>query len=314
MIGITWWQVVECLSFHAAYRCAHSGACCRTGWDVPFTDEERGAVEGLELIDGRAFVHAPASGVSFAARRSDGACVFFDDPARLCTIHRAAGQQALPLTCRMFPRIVRHDAVGTRLSLSHYCPTAAAMLLADDGPVRIVAAPAALVDVGPLDGLDAREELPPLLRPGVLMDVASYRAWETRGVQLLTSPPGAPQESIDRLAEITRAIADWKAGVNELRDAVARAFDDNAQRPTPTSQSAPSRDSGVNRWLAARLFGNWIAYQGRGLETIVRYLQACFDAITIELARDGNIVEAIRRADYLLVHETESQELADLLS
>ena len=311
MIWITWWQVVECLSFHAAYRCAHSGVCCRTGWDVPFTDEERGAVERLNLINGRAFVEAPEAGVSVAVRRPDRACVFLDDQARLCTIHRAAGQHALPLTCRMFPRIVRHDAAGTRLSLSHYCPTAAAMLLTDDGPVRIVAAPAALVDVGPLDGLDAREELPPLLRPGVLMDVESYRAWETRGVQVLTSPPGPPQQSIDRLAELTREIVAWIPGAKPLIDRVQQAFAVPGRWDVGVGSS---RDATVGRWLAARLFGNWIAYQGRGLETIVRYLQACFDAFTIELARDGSIVEAIRRADYLLVHETESQELADLLS
>ena len=43
----------------------------------------------------------------------------------------------------------------------------------------------------------------------------------------------------------------------------------------------------VKRWLAARLFGTWIAYQGDGLLTIVRYLRACFDVFTVELARDG---------------------------
>src|SRR5262245_17046280 len=26
-----------CLSFHAAYRCRHSGACCRASWSIPFT-------------------------------------------------------------------------------------------------------------------------------------------------------------------------------------------------------------------------------------------------------------------------------------
>jgi Fe-S-cluster containining protein len=302
--------MVECLSFHAVYRCAHSGACCRTGWNVPFTDEERHGIEPLDLISGAAFVAGPEPGVRFAARRSDGACVFLDEATRLCTVHRAAGQSALPLTCRMFPRIARHDPIGTRLSLSHYCPTAAGLLFTDTAPLRIVTAPDALIDVGPLDGLDARAELPPLLRPDVLMDLESYRAWESRGVQVLTSAAGSAQAAVDRLFEITREITPWKPGSEPLLRRVQLAFEVLGSRALDLGRSS----NPVQRWLAARLFGNWIAYQARGLETIVRYLQACLDAFTIELARDGDTLEAIRRADYLLMHESESQELADLLS
>ena len=78
----------------------------------------------------------------------------------------------------------------------------------------------------------------------------------------------------------------------------------------------------VNRWLAARLFGTWIAYQGGGLLTIVRYLRAALDVLTVELARaaaEGDldrraVLESLRRSDYLLVHLAESQRVASLLS
>ena len=282
---------------------------------MPFTDEERAAAERLQPGDA-AFVPGPEPRLSFAARH-DGACVFLDGDAHRCGLHRAAGPQALPLTCRMFPRVVRHDTIGTRLSLSHYCPTAAGLLF-EDADVRIVEAPAPLVDIGPLDGLDARGELPPLLRPDVLMDVESYRAWESLGVQILTTPRGSAQDALDSLAEVTRQITAWRPGgtplievVDATTDVGSRLAADHPERGL-TSSLDPS-SSAVKRWLAARLFGNWLAYQGRGLETIVRYLQACLDVFAIELARDRNTLEAIRRADYLIVHEADSQDIARLL-
>jgi len=71
----------------------------------------------------------------------------------------------------MFPRIVLHDARGTFISLSHFCPTAASLLFESTGEAVIVQAPAALSDIGELDGLDARHVWPPLLRPNMLMDL-----------------------------------------------------------------------------------------------------------------------------------------------
>ena len=261
-------------------------------------------------LNGTAFVAGPEPGVSFATRRPDGACVFLDGESHRCGLHREGGQRALPTTCRMFPRVVRHDAIGTRLSLSHFCPTAASLLFESAGDAAIVGAPPSLDEVGPLDGLDARDELPPLLRPGVLMDVESYRAWEDAGVRMLTAPGTSPQESLDTLSEVTRRIVDWTPGTRPLIEVVDRAAHNS--RDPGVSRLAPHAPA-TKRWLAARLFGNWIAYQGRGLETIVRYLQACLDVFAIELARDGNALEAIRRADYLIVHEADSLELARLL-
>src|SRR4051812_31188677 len=93
-----------CLNVHAPYRCRHAGACCRASWTIPFEDG------------------------TIAARTPDNGCIFLDGRSGLCSIHRDGGAQALPVTCRVFPRIVLQDARGTFISLSHFCPTAAALL------------------------------------------------------------------------------------------------------------------------------------------------------------------------------------------
>src|SRR3954452_8940043 len=187
--------MVWCLDFHASYRCRHAGACCRAGWTIPFED---GTV---------------------AARDPHDACSFLDGGSGLCSIHRTHGEQALPVTCRMFPRIVLHDDRGTFVSLSHFCPTAAQLLFDAPGGTSIVEAPAALANIGALDGLDARGEWPPLLRPRVLMDLDSYALWERRAVSLLTRDMASPGAALAVLEQVTAGITAWMPGTMPLHDA-----------------------------------------------------------------------------------------------
>ena len=290
--------MAKCLSFHAAYRCRRSGACCSAGWNIPFDAEERRTVANLQLT-GR-IVENPNGGL---AEQTHGRCSFLGTDtggAHVCEIHQAAGHASLPLTCRMFPRLVLHDSRGTFISLSHFCPTAAAMLFEAEGEIAIVDAGESLAGSEPLDGLDARDVWPPLLRPGVMMDLDSYGAWERLGVDLLTRDGIAADVSLDTLAAITSRIASWSPGEGmPLLDAVRDAFD----RPTPPAAIIDAHEPAVKRWLAARLFGNWIAYQGDGLEAIVRYLRGCLAIFTAELARDSRPLEAVRRSDLLIVHK-----------
>jgi Fe-S-cluster containining protein len=345
------------LSFHAAYACRHSGACCRAGWPIPFDPDEAARVERLPLQATPRFVRpVRMDGVAFAATSPAGACAFFESENHLCAIHRVGGPSALPLTCRRFPRIVLQDPRGTFVSLSHFCPTAAGLLFDAPGPDVIVEAPASLVGDDPLDGLDATETWAPLLRPGVLMDWDGYAAWERRAIGVLMGNNRAPWQALDLIDDATRAIAEWSADSEPtLSTCVEDAFDGarstgptrlvpdgalftlvaRAVPPTldaPAVPDAPSvpparhaiedYSSTVNRWLAARLFGTWIAYQGTGLATIVGYLRAALDVLVIELTRtpsDGrpgraDVLEALRRSDYLLVHLADSQRLATLLS
>jgi hypothetical protein len=272
-------------------------------------------VERLHLVPLGAF--RDGADVSFAARRADGACVFLEagNERVLCGIHRAAGQQTLPAACRMFPRVALRDSRGWTVTLSHFCPTAASLLFEDDEDVQIVDAPASLIDVGPLEGLDAADAIPPLLRDGVLMDLESFSEWESHAIRVLTARGCTPEASVSRLEELTDELAGWSPGEGELIDRVRTVF--MSERPpcggglqACSADAAAAGSRAAQRWLAGHLFGNWIAYQGRGLRTIVRYVRACLDVFRIELARDGDALEAIRRSDYLIVHESDSQQLA----
>lgn len=292
--------MITCLSFHAAYRCRQSGACCQAGWAIPFDDDEVESVRALHLTGGS--LSAGRSGRTIAARDADGTCTFFSRDTHDCVIQRAGGHAALPVSCRMFPRVVRQDARGTAISLSHYCPTAAALLFDESSPltVTIVEGPPTFADVGALEGLDAREEWPPLLRPQVLMDLDDYASWERLGVELLTRDGLAASTSLDALAAVTATIVKWSpGGGSPLQHAIENAF----SASTPPADDAPGADErALKRWLAARLFANWTAYQGDGLEAIVAYLGGCLETFRIELRRDDDAREAIRRSDLLILH------------
>jgi len=228
----------------------------------------------------------------------------------------------LPLACRMFPRLILHDSRGTFISLSHFCPTAAGLLFEDGPPAAIVDAPASLAGAGQLDGLNARDVWPPLLRLGVMMDLESYATWERLAVEVLTRPGITARVSLDTLDAATRRVEQWSpdssgpvgAAPAARHEPLLHAVRDAFGLLSPPTAVLADHDTAVKRWLAARLFGAWIAYQGNGLRTTVRYLQACLDIFTIELARDHDALQAIRRSDYLIVHESSSQQLANLLN
>ena len=134
----------SCLSIHPGYRCRQTGACCTAGWHIPAEprvvaaiDRHFGPAPYEQFFEAQASPPRPA----ILARGADGACVFFDPAGgRACAIHRDIGEPALPSACRHFPRVALVDARGIRITLSHFCPTAAGLLF-DDTPLRIVAAP-----------------------------------------------------------------------------------------------------------------------------------------------------------------------------
>src|SRR5215212_4064255 len=129
-----------CLTVHAAYGCRHSGACCEQ-WAISAEPRVVALVTARKIgpAAGPLFLSSGEAGAApILARHPDGSCVFFDRGAgRVCVIHRDAGASALPEACRHFPRRFLRDGRGTLVSLSHFCPTAAHMLL-DRDPLRIV--------------------------------------------------------------------------------------------------------------------------------------------------------------------------------
>jgi hypothetical protein len=80
----------------------------------------------------------------------------------------------------------------------------------------------------------------------------------------------------------------------------------------------------LNRYLAAKAFASWTAYQGRGLATIVYGLESALALVRIEAARQcrdaartldrGLLLEAFRGADFTLNHLAVGEELAAVWS
>ena len=344
--------MTRCLSIHVHYRCRHAGACCSAEWTVPAEPHVLQIVSREQIrpiADHEPFVEAPAgatvSGLVVAQAR--GACVFFDAAhGRLCAIHRAAGAEALPTSCRHFPRLYRRDAAGTHLSLSHFCPTAAAMLL-DDVALTITTAAPPLALAGVVEGLDATGALPPLLRPDVLMDLEGYGEWEERAIATFARDDVTYREALGVVSAATETLRRWRPGEDTLPDAVRTAFaqadglhsDDADQGDTPrldlvdVACPAPARpvvararrdaavtariasvlrihDAAVKRYLAARLFANWIAYQGRDLRSVVEWLRACLAVLRSEIALGADFIDAVRETDRIMLHVVDSQTWA----
>jgi len=118
-------------------------------------------------------------------------------------------------------------------------------------------------------------------------------------------------------AEVMTAVpAEWRPepDTSGLADAYVRDV-----RPHWNLWDAP-----LKRYLAAKAFASWTAYQGRGFLTIVRGLDAALALVRVEAARQCRdagrpldaalLQEAFREADFALNHLAAGDELADLWS
>jgi Fe-S-cluster containining protein len=210
---------VRALSIHAGYRCGHSGACCSSGWPIAV---EPAAEDGLRAA--LASGHPGFAGADVALQAVDGLphgarvvlrhdaagrCVFLEPcDERRCAVHRRLGEGALPSACRHFPRVATLTPLGVSVTLSHYCPTAASLLFAPGG-LAIVEGPPAFPSSWPWEGLDAGDALPPLLRPGVLMDWPSLERWERFAVRVLAEEGVTPEAALDVLETAAETARGW---------------------------------------------------------------------------------------------------------
>lgn len=353
--------MVHVLAFHAPYRCRHSGVCCRSGWDIPVEAalyrSLHAAVEWGQLrVDGFGLAgsmfeaaHGLPHGEPVVLRRHpNGACVFFE-PGRgnLCAIQRQIDHDHLPSACRHFPRVVVIDPRGVFITLSHVCPTAAGLLLAG-GPPDVITGVPGFDDHVAWEGLDARDELPPPVRPDLLWDWDAWDRWERGAVRLLAGGP-TPERALASLSSAVSAMSAWRPASGALVDVVdpalgtvaATAWDPaietlvdleglviascpgTARRPTaPTDADVPGWDSwrgAVCRYLAARAFANWVGYHGTSLATWYKSIQAAYAVLRLSAARavrgegslDGpGLVASLAEADALVVHQSSPAELA----
>jgi hypothetical protein len=277
-----------------------------------------------------------------------GGCVFLEGGRRgRCAVHRRLGEDALPSACRQFPRVVTLTPLGVSVTLSHYCPTAAGMLFADDPALRVLVDPPGFPPSWPYAGLDAREALPPLLRPGVLMDWPSLELWEGFAVSVLGDERLSPEGALDVLASAVEQARRWTPdggpfaeffartldlsspgapsesgvlGVTEAWPLVADCVPHRALLPPPpeglgeadghwVAPHWPALARPIRRWLAAKAFASWPVLQGDGLRTAVLGLRVALAVLRAEAAR--GVVGAGRVLDGELLKEAVRR--ADLL-
>lgn len=328
MIGV---MAARCLSIHAGYQCRRSGACCSGVFAIPAEPQviELVTKHAIAPVDAAAEPFVERNGTTYVgSRREEDACAFYEgEPVRLCRIQARAGVEALPAACRHFPRLFLRDARGLSVTLSHFCPTAAWMLL-EDGPLDVVDAGPPLQLDGDVEAYEANGALPPLLHPSLLMDDEGYDAWERAALAVLGDRNLTAAAALDIIAAATETVRTWSPGRTPLASAVQDAFAAvrrPALRPTAARDvfGRPDIDDASRRYLAARLFANRYAYEGRGLRTVIAWLRRCLRRLEQEVTRreadDGSLgaaefIAAVRATDLALVHRTDLRALAQELS
>ncbi|HLG60157.1 MAG TPA: hypothetical protein VI485_32750 [Vicinamibacterales bacterium] len=298
----------------------------------------------------------PDGAAAMLDRDQDGHCVFFERGSKLCIVHRDLGEPLLPATCRHFPRVAVRDLRGTFITLSHFCPTAASMLFLDR-PVEIVSQPAAFPEADYEGLVVTAHDLPPLLTPRTLMDLDGYSAWERHMVARCARINARPESTLATLVRDAALLRKWRPGAMPLAHAVAELPSEEVAAPpidtlgtsldlhaevmaaVPDDLKPVADENGledamvayvrpvwddfrapVNRYLAAKAFASWTAYQGRGVKTIVRGLEVALALVRVESARQcrnagrrldaDRLREAFRSADFALNHLAVGEDLA----
>jgi Fe-S-cluster containining protein len=354
------------LSFHAGYACRSSGACCSSNWPIPVEPETEAQITAA-LAAGALRLPRPHAGPPIDTRHllaadRRGRCVFFDPAGgRRCSIQSALGHDSLPAACRHFPRVARIERARVLVTLSHYCPTAAALLQGHVGPTAIVADPPAFPPTRDYEGLDVRGAQP-LLRPDALIGEEALDRFERHAALSLANGMGPVTARLGSLRLIAERLAAWQASDGPLEERLAvllqdtpsgreATFDpDRAERlweevvscvparpllpGLPAAWTSawedlvapkwPGAAPVVGRYLAARAFASWCAYQGAGVRASVRALEAALAVLAIECARacaasgrelgDEQVVDALRQSDLLLTHLVDPLALARRLS
>jgi len=346
--------------------------CCTSDWDVPVevplyrnlkdaltTGRLKPAGDAAErdavLVTG---TDLPDEAAAMVARTSGGDCVFYHRGSGLCVIHRDMGASQLPATCRYFPRLAVRDRRGTFITLTHYCPTAAAMLFRDDRPLEIIEDPPAFPSAKYEGLVIAPDDWPPLLHPRMLMDHDGYTAWERHMVARCAVNATSPEDVVATLERDARILRRYRPGAGPIDRFVASLPADTVASPVPSSLTEslkrfdeavaavpddmkppadenalpeayehlvkdawPGWHQPLKRYLASKAFASWTAYQGRGILSVVRGLEAALALVRVEAARQCRntgraldraiLLQAFRDADFLLNHLAAGDELAE---
>jgi hypothetical protein len=173
------------------------------------------------------------------------------------------------------------------------------------------------------EGFDARGTVPPFVRPGVVFDRASWRAWDSFLVEACNRAE-APEIVLARMARGAEALRVWTPGKGDLlryaSDVLGRALGEpreggrsalawadatrlhglvaacvrpglpmppppDAVEPAGAGRAWSDGARVARRYLAARAFGAWSAYLGDGVRTQVAVLAATLAVLRAEFER-----------------------------
>lgn len=297
------------LNFHLAYACRHSGACCSSGWAIPV---ERDRIIPIRNLAGQAAdswllsaPNAPDDVAGTLALQATGHCVFHG--ATGCGVYASR-----PASCSHFPFVCLVDQRGVHVTLSHYCPTAAALLFAPEEPIEIVEGPSPVAGLEIPEGLDARESLPPLELPDRLMTWETFSQWER--VEMGKEATAPSMVDAIRLFERARfavpAPWSWADAPVELE----------RQWPALVAPAWPGFAQVVHRYRAAKVFASWATHADEGLIAALRVADIADAVLRVETVRqcvtagrtlDAELLkQAIRQSDLLLVHYADAWVLS----
>jgi len=158
----------------------------------------------------------------------------------------------------------------------------------------------------------------------MMRDARALALWRPGAISLSDAIAALPHDYIDALPEsslapslqlfdavMTAVPAEFKPDPDETD--LPRAFEQYVA-PHWTSFTAP-----INRYIAAKSFATWTAYQGHGVATVVRGIEAAVALVRVEASRHCRdagrpldaalLLEAFRHADFSLNHLAVGDEL-----
>ena len=243
------------------------------------------------------------------ALRDNAHCVFFEAGKPGCAIH-----DVKPASCAHFPFVCLFDQRGVHVALSHYCPTSTSLLFEHRGPIEIVEGPLPIPALDMLEGLDARDALPPL-RPRSreqLMSFDELTDWERDRVvrAKIEELQGDDETLFNRARTAVPAPLSWPEAPGNLQSIFSSLV----------APSWPRFEDVLTRYAAAKAFASWSLYLGDGVEAADGTERIAHAVLRVECARQCRafgrpldrelLSNAIGQSDLLLVHYADPERLA----
>ena len=159
----------------------------------------------------------------------------------------------------------------------------------------------------------------------LVRDAAVLRRWRPSDGSLDNAVRVLPREPVDAVPhhELLESLTHYRRALEAVPDDLKPEPDERGLENEYVRSVLPEW-KGWNvplaHFIAAKAFASWTAYQGRGVATVVRGLEAAIALVRVEAARlcrdhqrrlDGDLLlEAFRAADFILNHLAVGEDLA----